>query len=97
MVMGWSTSLVCLGPFFNAGGLAGLWNHSNHFHRGNFRVISDQSLSPRGSDHHHFYGNSGRREIDRSQHIGSQNRKLKHQGGPNFNYASIELIGKDQE
>ena len=37
------------------------------------------------------------REMDRSQHIGSQNRKLKDQGGPNFNYASIEFIGKDQE
>ena len=25
-----------LGAFLNAGGLAGLWYHSNHFHRGNF-------------------------------------------------------------
>jgi hypothetical protein len=38
-----------------------------------------------------------KREMGRSQHTGSQNRKLKDQGGPIFNYASIELIGKDQE
>ena len=42
-----------LGAFLNAGELAGLWYHSNNFHRGN-KFLSVGDFNPQGFDRHHF-------------------------------------------